>query len=999
MAAKGETTEAVLSEKVLNIKFAESKPQVDGGSSFSKWVTVLNANEEMDSFDELFPDPAFTYPFELDTFQKQAIKCLERHDNVFVAAHTSAGKTVVAEYAIAMALKRNHNKVIYTSPVKALSNQKFRDFKKTFGSSEVGILTGDIQIQPEAPCLVMTTEILLQMLYNSSDVIAELEWVIFDEVHYCNDPDRGHVWEKIFILLPDHIRLVLLSATVSNTCDFADWLGRTRTKKTYVISTTKRPVPLEHYLFVGKTSTGQEEKFLLIDSESKLRDEGYREAVLAMKEKEAKVDKLYTTSPGLSPHAERNYMIGMIRHLQKDDRLPLIIFTLSRKKCYANATSLSSTMDLSTGEEASRIHRYTVSSLAKLKPHDRKIKQIVDVSEMLKRGFGIHHSGVLPILKEITENLFAKGLVKVLFATETFAMGVNMPARTVAFDSIDKHDGIQERRLHASEYIQMAGRAGRRGKDKTGTVLILCRKNIPEISELAKMALGKPAHLESQFKLTYHMILNLIQTRHYQNIECIMGRSFIEHGKQQALQQKIKQKEKLQEDLNESPLPQCDLCVIDLEAFCTAYLAYVSQLEEVMHEIAKKAVSKRIFSSGRLVLFESDRHPFTLGVIISANKGFRAGALNMNVLAFDAIELLTHGPSNLSFLQVMPITSDQLHMILARVEPNVDGDKINQEMNTHQKSEIDAILTSLFHYLKGKDHELAMTSASGLILLPAFDPRKELKMNQIEFVEKLNRVNYARQKAVSFTCVDCPKIGEHMQLGMIRNTLLSDLERVKFELSPESMMYLPEYKKRLRVLQELGYINAEGFLEMKGKVACLFKEHEIILTEIIFDNVLQGLSTSEIAGLLSGFVFQQKSDCSAPVKSPELQERITRIKAITNKIGKTQEKCGLKRDVDFVGELKFDLCNLCYEWAEGKTFKEVVEGTDIEEGIIVRALQRLDEIIADIRSAAEMYGDTSLGDGSSLVEKLDATSLSVRRDIAFSASLYIQDEEDDNAII
>ena len=986
------STEDGLSDQVLSIKFTESKPQSDG-PSFSPWVTILDANEEMDSFEDLFPNPAFTFPFELDTFQKQAVKCLEQHDNVFVAAHTSAGKTVVAEYAIAMALKRNHSKVIYTSPVKALSNQKFRDFKQTFGSSEVGILTGDVQIQPEAPCLVMTTEILLQMLYNSSDVINELEWVIFDEVHYCNDPDRGHVWEKVFILLPDHISLVLLSATVANTVDFADWLGRTRNRQTYVISTTKRPVPLEHYLFVGKTSSGLEEKFLLIDCESKLRDEGYRESIRVLKEKESRFEKQFGPK-GISPQMERNYLIGMIRHLEKDDRLPVIVFTLSRKRCYTNAMSLTSAMDLSTGEEASRTHRFIARSLSKLKPHDRKIKQVVEVTEMLKRGFGIHHSGVLPILKEITEILFTNGLVKVLFATETFAMGVNMPARTVAFDSIDKHDGLRSRLLSASEYIQMAGRAGRRGKDKTGTVLILCRHAIPDISELTKMALGKPAHLESQFKLTYHMILNLIQTRHYNNMESIMGRSFIEHGKQQALQETIKKKKDIEDKLKNSPLPDCELCSVDLESFCTAYLAYVGQLEEVMQEIVKKALTKKIFSVGRLVLFECDYHPFTLGVVIESKK-FRAGVFNMTVLALDGIKLLQKGPvsSQLSFCEVMPITSDQLHMIFSRVESSVEGTKITQEKGL-VKPATDSCLTSLFCYLKERNHELAMSSPSGLIYLPSLDVRRDLKLNQLEFVEKVDSVSYARQKAVSFTCIDCPRFQNHIQIGMYRSSLISDLERLKFDLSPESMLYLPEYKQRLRVLEDLKYINTEGFLEMKGKVACLFKEHEIVLTEVIFDNILQGLSTAEIAGLLSGFVCQDKT-APPTAKPPKLQASIDKVKEIAKKIGETQNKYGMKQNIaDFVDELKFGLCNICYEWSEGKTFKEVVEETDIQEGIIVRALQRLDEVISDIRSAAEVYGDTSLGDGSSLVEKMDKTSESIRRDIVFSASLYTQVEDD-----
>jgi len=232
-----------------------------------------------------------------------------------------------------------------------------------------------------------------------------------------------------------------------------------------------------------------------------------------------------------------------------------------------------------------------------------------------------------------------------------------------------------------------------------------------------------------------------------------------------------------------------------------------------------------------------------------------------------------------------------------------------------------------------------------------------------------------------------------VQIGMNRNSWQTELDQLNFELSSDSMQFLPEYKQRINVLEELKFIK-DGCLELKGKVACLFKEHEIVLTEVIFDNILQTMTTEEIAGLLSGFVFQQKVE-KPQIESPKLKENIDRVIAIATNIGEVQNKCGIKETVgDFVEEIKFGLCNVCYQWAEGKPFKDIVEGTDIQEGIIVRALQRMDEVISDIKSAAEIYGDTSLGDGSSLMEKMDKTSQSIRRDIVFSASLYTQVDDD-----
>ena len=205
-----------------------------------------------DAFRREAPEPAMTFPFELDAFQKEAAYRLERGESVFVAAHTSAGKTAVAEYAFALATK-HCTRAIYTSPIKTISNQKFRDFGKDF---DVGLLTGDVSIKPEAPCLIMTTEILRSMLYRGADLIRDVEWVVFDEVHYVNDAERGVVWEEVIIMLPEHVGLVLLSATVPNVWEFADWVGRTKRKKVFVTGTTKRPVPLEHVLYFGGDKDG-----------------------------------------------------------------------------------------------------------------------------------------------------------------------------------------------------------------------------------------------------------------------------------------------------------------------------------------------------------------------------------------------------------------------------------------------------------------------------------------------------------------------------------------------------------------------------------------------------------------------------------------------------------------------------------------------------------------------------------------------------------------------
>lgn len=454
-------------------------------------------------FTDKLPNPATTFSFELDIFQKKAILLLEDHKNVFVAAHTSAGKTVVAEYAIALA-KKHKAKAIYTSPIKALSNQKFRDFKQHFG--DVGIITGDIQLDTKAQCLIMTTEILRSLLYKNDNIVRDVEWVIFDEVHYISNVERGVVWEEVLIMLPKDIGLVMLSATVPNIIEFAEWIGQTKKAPIHVVTTDKRPVPLKHFLYTGNSSSTSNQLFTLANStEPCLADngEGYKEASAVLKERTTAKQIYKGANKNAQIQRDRGIWQSLVDSLNKKDRLPLIAFLFSRNKCDELGCLLAKSVTLTNSTEQGQIYNFVQKSISRLKPCDRVLPQIEQMKFVLKQGVGIHHSGVLPILKEIIELLFQRGLVKVLFATETFAIGVNMPARTVAFDTIEKYDGTSKRLLQAGEYIQMSGRAGRRGLDDVGYVIIVIKKELPDLSVFSKMILNQPLQLTSQFRLRY----------------------------------------------------------------------------------------------------------------------------------------------------------------------------------------------------------------------------------------------------------------------------------------------------------------------------------------------------------------------------------------------------------------------------------------------------------------------------------------------------------------
>ena len=441
-------------------------------------------------------DEARTYPFTLDPFQDTAISCIDREESVLVSAHTSAGKTVVAEYAIAQSLK-NHQRVIYTSPIKALSNQKYRELQAEFG--DVGLMTGDVTINPDAGCLVMTTEILRSMLYRGSEIMREVGWVIFDEVHYMRDKSRGVVWEETIILLPDNVHHVFLSATIPNAMEFAEWICKIHNQPCHIVYTDFRPTPLQHYLF----PTGGEGIHLVVDEKGTFKEENFQKAMSSisnsMGEDSGSIDSKgkggKSWKGGIRDGKSDIYKIVKMIWMKKYN--PVIVFSFSKKDCEALAMKMSK-LDFNTDEERSMLTKIYENAIQMLPEDDRELPQIKHILPLLKRGIGIHHSGLLPILKEIIEILFQEGFLKVLFATETFSIGLNMPAKTVVFTSVRKWDGVGFRWVSGGEYIQMSGRAGRRGLDDRGIVIMMIDEKMePQVAK--GMVKGEAERLDSAF--------------------------------------------------------------------------------------------------------------------------------------------------------------------------------------------------------------------------------------------------------------------------------------------------------------------------------------------------------------------------------------------------------------------------------------------------------------------------------------------------------------------
>ncbi len=455
--------------------------------------------------------PARTWPFTLDPFQQVSIASIERGESVLVSAHTSAGKTVVAEYAIAQCLK-NNQRVIYTSPIKALSNQKYREFMAEF--SDVGLMTGDVTINPTATCLVMTTEILRSMLYRGSEIMREVGWVVFDEIHYLRDKTRGVVWEETIILLPDKVRYVFLSATIPNAMQFAEWITKTHGQPCHVVYTDFRPTPLQQYFFPA----GADGIHLIVDEKGTFREDNFQKAMSSIADKEGDdpADAMAKRKgKGRDKRMNKGGQKGpsdiykIVRMIMMKNYNPVIVFSFSKRECENLALQMSS-MTFNDDSEKAMVSKVFQSALEMLSEEDKKLPQIEHILPLLRRGIGIHHSGLLPILKEAIEILFQEGLIKVLFATETFSIGLNMPAKTVVFTNVRKFDGVSQRWLSSSEFIQMSGRAGRRGLDDRGIVIMMINEQM-EPGVAKEIVRGEQDKLNSAFYLGYNMVLNLLR--------------------------------------------------------------------------------------------------------------------------------------------------------------------------------------------------------------------------------------------------------------------------------------------------------------------------------------------------------------------------------------------------------------------------------------------------------------------------------------------------------
>eukprot|EP01130_Rhizamoeba_saxonica_P018639 TRINITY_DN9399_c0_g1_i1.p1 TRINITY_DN9399_c0_g1~~TRINITY_DN9399_c0_g1_i1.p1 ORF type:complete len:789 (-),score=199.19 TRINITY_DN9399_c0_g1_i1:2391-4757(-) len=776
--------------------------------------------------------------------------------------------------------------------------------------------------------------------------------------------------EEVIIMLPDHVNLIFLSATVPNTKEFAEWVGRTKKKKIFVISTQKRPVPLEHFLYANN------ELFKVVDRNSKYLTKGYQAASRSyhqLKEKKGGKKK--------GPKSTRGSYTKLIRLLGERKLLPAVIFVFSKKKCQEMAASISA--DLNTSSEKGEVQSFIANCIAKLKGRDKNLPQVRVMKGLLLRGIGVHHGGLLPIIKEVVELLFARGLVKVLLATETFAMGVNMPARTVIFSSIRKYDGNNWRDLLSGEYTQMSGRAGRRGLDRTGVVIVVTQDEVPEPSAMRRMMLGKATKLESQFRLTYNMILNLLRLGGRFRVEDMIKRSFSESGSQalneeqknrfETVQQKVLDIEDITCILGEDPAP--------IFNYYHLYMHERELSEQIQSAVLNSFDTKKFLGNGRVIVVSNEKYSNAPGIIIKKSVPKMGGGLSFfeessDTPNFDVFVLTQKASSNVKELFTLDVISlyDIKRLCKGKIQVNENQLKGRMFRANYAQEIVDNL-------------ERIFIDASPM-LPPAIDPVKDMKIKDVQFISIYNEQKRIAAELRGSKCHTCPHLKEQFDLVDKQEKANKKIEAMKFMLSEESLNLKPDFDARVAVLKQLKYISDTKIIQLKGKVAREVSTiNELIATEIIFENLLTPLSPAEIAALLSCLVFQEGGGRKQDV--PNVTERLDEVYGtmyeIAVGIANIQISCGIMEDVgDFLNDnVNPGLMNVVFEWANGTTFQEICSMTEVQEGSIVRTMVRLDETCRDFRNAGRIIGDLEMS------KKLEEASQLIKRDIVFASSLYL----------
>jgi ATP-dependent RNA helicase HelY len=843
--------------------------------------------------------------FELDPFQLRAFDALDAGRSVLVAAPTGSGKTVVAEYAVAKALAEG-GKAFYTTPLKALSNQKYRDLVTRHGGHAVGLLTGDNSINGDAPIVVMTTEVLRNMIYAGSRTLDGLRYVVLDEVHYLQNAYRGPVWEEVIIHTPHEVDLVCLSATVSNAEEFADWIGTVRGSTETVIE-ERRPVTLHNLYLVGDRHL---ETPLLLPT---LVDGRPNPEAEQLDRNEARALR---DAPRLTRGPRRGRLFtprrtDVVDVLRERDMLPAIYFIFSRAACDdAVGHVLNEGIRLTTPEERAEIRAIAESKVEVLSDADLRVLDYGRWLTGLEAGIAAHHAGMVPPFKEAVEACFTRALVKVVFATETLALGINMPARSVVIEKLTKFTGETHEKLTPGEYTQLTGRAGRRGIDDVGYGIVLWSPFVP-FDQVASLASTRSYELTSAFRPTYNMAANLIRRYRPDEAHHLLNLSFAQYRADSAVVRDERRMDTL----------EGEIATLELDAQCElGDVAEYRRLRDDAEQAARAKPSAKVdieralekIGPGDVLVVPGQAAGGRVAVVSTAQrKGGRVlGVVNLSGRKTQLTSRDFPAPPRAVASVELPVP----------YQPN--DHKFTGEV------------ANLLRRVKLRSDGLVGVASNG--------PPNGKAAKALALAETL----------AAHPVSTCPDLKAHLRAAWRADQKRNELRRVERSVRGRSESLARQFDRVLRVLEAWGYVDGWSLTDAGERLRTLYHECDLLVAECLRSGLFDGLSVGEVAGLASAFTFETRGPGTPPAPwfpPGPLRERWGNLELIARELALAEEDAGLPQtrppDAGFVG--------LAYAWATGADLEHTIEDEDITGGDFVRNMKQLIDLLRQMGDAAE----------------------------------------------
>ncbi len=870
-------------------------------------------------------DLSTLFPFHLDEFQQRAIASLEADRSVVVCAPTGSGKTLIGEYAIYRALARG-KRVFYTTPLKALSNQKLRDFRDQFGANRVGLLTGDVSVNRDAPILVMTTEIFRNMLYGTpigevGTSLVDVETVVLDECHYMNDRQRGTVWEESIIYCPPEVQLVALSATVANSDQLTDWIDHVH-GPTDLIYSTYRPVPLQ-YSFCNPKGL-----FPLLDDSQK-RVNG------RLLPKRSQYRPKGANQRG-APRAECPSLAFALSQLQQRDMLPAIYFIFSRRGCDQAVADLGD-LCLVNPEEALRLKQQVDEFLAR-SPEAVRANQL----EPLYRGIAAHHAGILPAWKGLVEELFQQGLIKVVFATETLAAGINMPARTTVISSLSKRTDLGHRLLNPSEFLQMAGRAGRRGMDKQGYVVTV-QTPFEGAKEAAYLATTGADPLVSQFAPSYGMVLNLLQTHTLEEAKALVERSFGQYLSTLYL--------KPQQDA----IANCEAELAQLQAqLATVDWDLVARYEKLQERLKEE---RRLLKTLQHQATEMQSGDLAVALTFAV-----AGSLltlkGEHVPTTDPLPavLVAKVPGSGQFPYLVCLGRDNRWYVVTV------ADVVHLRGDIPRLAEVDRLSPPTELAMKpGQVRRGSEESAAIARYIPAFQPEAEIAP---EVYDQLQRMAAVEAQIEAHPVHQWGNRANILKRRRRLEALEEEIRDRKEKLDRQSQRHWEEFLHLIEILQSFGCLewqqetsapSAQLKPTTMGQAAAAIRgDNELWLGLALMSGELDPLDPHHLATACAALV----TEVSRPDSwtrydiSSKVEEALGGLRSIRRQLFQAQRR----HQVTMPVWLEYELVGLVEQWALGLDWGELCANTSLDEGDVVRILRRTLDFLSQVPHVPHISG-------------------------------------------